>query len=263
MKHPVKRLVCMLAAIVLLAAMLPTAAMAYTVNFWTELYSTTKAEEKDLIPDIIPSYKPEHIEVDGAPKKISINDFKKYINESGVIYQILGFNTIDTYAPKPTMELPATIPAVPGDDAEYGDEYPIYIAYGPHVHHSEYWFFDKNNHWQYCDECGELFNMHWHRDHDENGICDACSNAIHYYTITLKDMTGGKITLSQEKGELNDRINVTVTPDAGYALKEIRFYNLNDVHSQLVRYEDVPGSEYHFVISVWDIEIEAEFEKVG
>ena len=261
MKHPVKRLVCMLAAIVMLAAVLPTSAMAYTVRFWNELYSTTKAEEDDFISNA--SEHPDPIEVAGAPKKISITDFKKYINESGVIYQILGFNTVDTYDPTPTMELPATIPAAPGDDAEYGDVYEIFIAYGPHVHHSKYWFFDKNNHWQYCDECGARFNMNWHHDYDNNDVCDDCSNPIHYYSIEIKEMTGGKITLSPEKGELNDRINVTITPDAGYRLKEIRFYNKNDVHSQLVRYEDVPGSEYHFVVSVWDIEIEADFEKVG
>ena len=258
MKHPVKRLVCMLAAIVMLAAVLPTSALAYQVHFYSELYSTTKAERDDMIGNA--SYTPDPIEVDGAPRKISINDFKKYINESGVIYQILGFNTWDTYDPTPTMELPATKPPMEGDDAE---KYPIFIAYGPHVHTSKYWVFDKNNHWQYCDLCGARFNMDWHHDYDKNGVCDDCSNDIHYYTIEVKEMTGGKITLSQEKGELNDRINVTVTPDAGYRLKEIRFYNKNDVHSQLIRYEDVPGSEYHFVISVWDIEIEADFEKVG
>lgn len=251
MKHSVKRLVCMLAAIVLLAAVLPTSALAYPVLFQSELYSTTKAEKADLIGNA--SYTPDSIEVDGAPKKISIADFKKYINESGVIYQILGFNTWDTYDPKPTMELPAT-----NSDGYYSD---IYIAYGPHVHHSTVWYSDKNNHWQYCDECGEKFNMNWHHDLDENSVCDECENAIHYYTITLKDMVGGKVTVSQDKAMLNDRVEVTVTPDAGYVLKEIRFYNLNDVHSQLVRYEDVAGSEYHFIVLPWDIEIEADFVK--
>ena len=256
-----KRIACMLAVVLLLVTVLPTAAMAYTVRFWNELYSTTKAEEDDFISNA--SEHPDPIEVDGAPKKISISDFKKYINESGVIYQILGFNTWDTHDPKPTMVLPATKPEIPNDEAGSGDTYYIYIAYGPHVHTSRYWVFDKNNHWQYCDICGEQFNMNWHHDYDNNDVCDDCSNPIHYYSIDIKEMTGGKITLSQDKAELNDRIEVTVTPDAGYRLKEIRFYNKNDVHSQLVRYEDVPGSKYHFITLVWDMEIEAEFEKVN
>lgn len=247
-----KRIACMLAIVLLLVTVLPTAAMAYTVNFSTELYSTTKAEKGDKIGDA--SYAPDPIKVDGAPKKISINDFKKYINESGVVYQILGFNTFFEYDPKPTMELPAT-------DSS-GIYSRIFIAYGPHVHHSKYWVFDKNNHWKYCDECGEQFNMNWHHDYDDNDVCDQCSNPIHYYSIDIKEMTGGKVTLSQDKAELNDRIEVTVTPDAGYRLKEIRFYNKNDVHSQLVCYEDVPGSKYHFITLVWDMEIEADFEKI-
>ena len=72
-------------------------------------------------------------------------------------------------------------------------------------------------------------------------------------------MEHGKIVLSKEKGALDERIDVTVVPDEGYELKEIRFFNLNKVHSQLTRYEDVKGEKYHFIVLPWDIEIEADF----
>ena len=139
----------------------------------------------------------------------------------------------------------------------------ILVTYKWHHHNLQgsQMYFDDNYHWQLCTECGNRAYLSNHTDRDADGKCDFCGNAIRYYNVTVKDAAGGKVTLSANKGAMNGKISVTVTPDAGYHLESIKFFNNNAQHSQLTRYEDKAGSEYHFVILNWDIEVEASFVK--
>ena len=201
---------------------------------------------------------------------IKASDFDKYIRspyERDAYYELAGIGGWEDIIANGNEEL--NIPAFPekGTMEQQNDWYNKYgtilVSYVPHNHSlaNAPWRFDNNFHWKNCSECGRRVFLTWHSDHDEDGICDLCGNAIKYYNITVKDAPGGKVTLSAEKGEMNDRINVTVTPDAGYHLQSIKFFNNNAKHSQLTRWEDKAGSEYHFVILNWDIEVEATFVK--
>ena len=200
---------------------------------------------------------------------IKASDYEKYIHSGDEYYEMVGMNSTMLHEnicnKKESMEVPAY--PINGTMAEQDAWYKLYgditIAYIPHEHDmtDAPWRFDNNYHWKNCTECGRRVFLRWHSDHDENGVCDLCGMEIKYYNVTVKDAPGGKVTLSAEKGEMNDRIGVTVTPDAGYHLQSIKFFNNNEQHSQLTRYEDKAGSEYHFVILNWDIDVEAVFEK--
>ena len=122
-------------------------------------------------------------------------------------------------------------------------------------------YFDDNYHWQLCTECANRVYLANHTDKDNDGKCDFCGNAIRYYNVTVKDTTGGKVTLSANKGAMNGKIGVTVTPDAGYHLEALNFVNANAMHSKRAVWEDTPNAEYHFFIANWDVEVEAIFVK--
>jgi len=259
MKRTFKRILCMVTVIVLVAALLPTAALAaFYIPIYSEIYDNDKAREEDLLMQ--GDYTPDPVVIEDEPVELNVKDFEKFIEQDGKIYKILGINDFESYNPQTKLTIPAPPAATDPSFADWYNQWnSIYLAYGPHTHKSEDWVTTKTNHWQICDECYVQFNMNWHWDRNEDSVCDDCGDPIHYYTITIKEMEGGTVTVSKDKAKLNDTILVTVTPAAGYKLKEVRFYNLNEVHSQLTRYEDVPGSEYHFVVLPWDIEIEADF----
>ena len=137
----------------------------------------------------------------------------------------------------------------------------ILVNYVAHRHNLQgsQMYFDDNYHWQLCTECANRVYLANHTDKDADGKCDFCGNAIRYYNVTVKDATGGKVTLSANKGAMNEKITVTVTPDAGYHLEKLNFVNANAMHSKRAVWEDMPNAEYHFFISNWDVEVEAIF----
>ena len=139
----------------------------------------------------------------------------------------------------------------------------IIVNYVAHRHNLQgsQMYFDDNYHWQLCTECGNRAYLANHTDKDDDGKCDFCGNAIRYYNVTLKDVAGGKVTLSANKGAMGDKITVTVTPDAGYHLEKLNFVNANAMHSKRAVWEDTPNAEYHFFVSNWDVEVEAIFVK--
>ena len=140
----------------------------------------------------------------------------------------------------------------------------ILITYVPHIHSTgNYdWSYDANNHWKYCTRCCAFVYLNWHQDLDNDGTCDVCKQPIVYRNISVNDPEGGKITLSAEKGTVGNRIAVTVTADEGYQLSELRAKNNNDnAFSIRPCFEDVKGSQYHFFLDVWDVEVTAKFEK--
>ena len=146
--------------------------------------------------------------------------------------------------------------------AIYGNSF-IMVNYLFHKHdlQGSQMYFDDNYHWQLCTECANRVYLANHTDKDNDGKCDFCGNAIRYYNVTVKDTTGGKVTLSANKGAMNGKIGVTVTPDAGYHLEKLNFVNANAMHSKRAVYEDTPNAEYHFFIANWDVEVEAIFVK--
>ena len=145
---------------------------------------------------------------------------------------------------------------------EFAESY-IYVTYVNHRHNlaGSPFYFDDNYHWQLCTECSNRVYLANHTDKDNDGKCDFCGNAIRYYNVTVKDTTGGKVTLSADKGAMNDKITVTVTPDAGYHLEKLNLVNANAMHSKRAVWEDTPNAEYHFFIANWDVEVEAVFVK--
>ena len=136
------------------------------------------------------------------------------------------------------------------------------IYYVPHEHGPiTGWHYDANNHWMLCMDCQSLLGLNWHQDVDNNGVCDVCKQPIVYRALTVKPSEGGKVTISAEKGTVGNRVAVTVEPDAGYKLADIRGINNNEMHSVRPCFEDVKGKYYHFIVDVWDVEIQATFVK--
>ena len=262
MKKAVSRLLSLALAIVLAVAAVPTVALAadHVVNFKSELFSSDEILPENYIGLATAVPDPVTISTEkGATFRIA--DFTYLITQNGDLYDLIGLNVDADYSSPATLVIPPR-PTDPAEaavwDALYGT---VYLAYAPHQHHRLWWYTNDTHHIAYCQDCGDRVEMKWHYDRNGNGICDLCGYSIHYYTITVKDMEGGSISLSTEAPVLGERVNVTVTPAEGYVLKEIRFYNKNEEHSQLIRYEDVPGSSYHFIVLPWDIEIEADFVK--
>jgi len=253
-----KRLLSLVIALLLLAT-IPVSAFAIRIDIIEELYTDQKASAEGYYGSAGTAGS---VTISDKPIKVSIDEFEEFIVIDGKKYKVKGLNDSLSYSPKSQLE----IPAPPAEGTPEYDEWfarwgTLYLAYVPHKHESEVWYGDNTHHFQMCDECWDRFNLNLHEDENEDGYCDDCGVEIHYYTITVLEMEGGTVTLSKEKGMLDDRIDVTVTPDDGYVLKGIRFFNLNKQHSQLTCHVDVKGEKYHFIVLPWDIEIEAEFVK--
>ena len=140
----------------------------------------------------------------------------------------------------------------------------VVTVLAPHKHNTgNYsWSYDANNHWKYCTRCAAFVYLNWHSDVDCNGICDVCKQKIVYRKLSVLPSEGGKITLSADKGTVGNRIAVTVTPDPGYKLAELKAHNDNGKdYSNRAIFEDVKGSQYHFILDVWDVEVSAKFVK--
>jgi hypothetical protein len=245
-----KKFLSLITALLILA-MVPMSAFAIKIDIIHEFYEEDKLTDQETVG---------FRDVPQAGTKITADEFADRIKRDGEFWDLKGI--MDNQ--KGSLETELEIPPMPEYGTEEFDEWfakwgAVYVAYGLHIHASDVWYSDRTHHFQMCDDCWTRFNLNLHKDKDEDGICDKCECQIHYYTITVKEMEHGKIVLSKEKGALDERIDVTVIPDEGYVLKEIRFYNLNKQHSQLTRHEDVKGEQYHFIVLPWDIEIEADF----
>ena len=199
-------------------------------------------------------------------KRLNENDFDGFATEEE-FQQALK----DAFNPHIGNQDSINIPAFPMDGSaeeqgawleEYGDNI-ILVNYVFHRHNLQgsQMYFDDNYHWQLCTECGNRAYLANHTDKDADGKCDFCGNAIRNYNVTVKDVTGGKVTLSSDKGAMGDKIMVTITPDAGFHLEKLNLVNANAMHSKRAVWEDTPNAEYHFFVSNWDVEVEAVFVK--
>ena len=141
----------------------------------------------------------------------------------------------------------------------------VMFAYVPHGHKvspDAPWHYDNNNHWKDCETCPCWVLMNYHHDVDNNGKCDQCGSDIVYRNVTVKDSVGGKVKVSANKCVLGDRVAVTVDADPGFKLVSLKGLNDNG-KSYSIRpcFEDIKGSQYHFFVDVWDVEVQAVFEK--
>lgn len=258
------RIVCWVLVLILALSLVPVAALAAeegTTEVVNGVFDSPRAT-KDNLEEVSDPIKVilvgnEKIVVDAA-------DYNALIRHNGAYYDLVGLHTLESL--QANRRPSRTVTLAPYDAMSFEEWYASYaaviLAYVPHVHRpwNDQWFFSDTNHWQYCELCKEVFNMNWHHDKDENDVCDDCQEAIHYYDITVAETTGGKVEVSTDKAKLNERVNVTITPDSGYKVKSIAFYNNNEQHSQVCQYMDVPYSEYHFIVLPWDVEVVVEFE---
>ena len=282
-----KRFVCLLLTLVLSLSLLPVAALAEEgspssggaapdstvigVFVAQEVYDKADANlmspfwinEQTLIP------------ADKKGLTVSASDYDHLIyGEDGKKYDFAGMHLINTMTPE-EMEKTSIyndvtsirIPMFPEDgtqeeqDAWFAKYGYVSVAYGPHECEpsTHAWYASKTNHWRLCKYCWEPCRMNWHSKDTGDGKCTVCENELHYYSVTVTATAGGKVEVNKDKALLNDRIDVTVTPDSGYKIKSVTFYNTNDIHSQLTRWEDGNG-KYHTVVLPWDVEIDVEFE---
>ena len=275
-----KRILCFLLVLAAAVSLLPMTALAAegwdkgAITVAQEVYSEKDATLADefLLHDL------NTLEVGSKSLTISAGDFDTLIYGSdGEKYDLVGMHVFSGKTEKNPEKVSIyntigsiKIPAFPADGTEeeqnaWVDKWGyIILAYGPHEHVAgkDVWYASLTNHWQYCLICNETFNMDWHDEDTGDGICGTCENELHYYTVTVTASAGGKVEVSKDKALLNDRIDVTVTPDAGYQVKSVTFYNTNEIHSQLTRWEDGDG-KYHTIVLPWDVEIEVEFEKAA
>lgn len=260
------RVLALALALVMVVSLFPMAALAAengVVYVFSGVFDSDDAKADSLLY-IDPS---EYDEITVSDKKVVIkaSDYDKILRADNTYYELKGLHTWETLANNEKPKSSVEIDAYSADNAqEWFDENSlVLLAYGTHEHHSDVWYASLTNHWQHCDDCGFLFGMDWHHDEDGDNVCDDCGNEIHYYEITVAESTGGKVTVSKEKAALNDVIDVTITPDDGYQVKSVAFYNDNDVHSQVCQYVDEPGKAYHFTVLPWNVEVVVEFEPVA
>lgn len=265
MKKNLVRILSGVMTLVLILSLLPMAALAAetgTTDVLAGLFGSRRATAESAIA-LDPSFS-ETITVGDKDVVVKASDYEQLISVDGVYYDLIGLHTMESLISGGRPAKSVTLGAY--NAAQFAEWYnsfgTVLLAYGPHEHKAwnNQWFYSLTNHWQYCEICREVFNMNWHHDKDENDVCDECEQAIHYYDITVAETSGGKVEVSTDKARLNDRVDVTITPDSGYKVKSIAFYNNNEQHSQVCQYMDVPYSEYHFIVLPWDVDVVVEFE---
>lgn len=260
MKHSAKRIFSGLIAVLLLAVLPVTALAVVDIPVYNEFYEGTPLtpehyEGADFGEEVDTIY------VGRFGGYIDAEDYDYWVIVDGVRYERVGVANAADFGTADYIIIPPR-PSDPWLAAQWDQVYgELFVTYTRHIHISHGWESSQTNHWCRCVDCGEIYNMNWHWDYNKDDHCDFCTDEIHYYTVTVHEAEGGTVTVSHDKAALNETVQVTVKPDAGYVLKEIRFYNMNKEHSQLVRWEDVPGQEYHLVVLPWDVEIVAEFVK--
>ena len=271
MKHPLPRSLVSVLALVLVLSLLPLGALAAT-NVYQDVFDGRDADFDDYDRVVSSTFLEGIPETGHGPYTISAEDYDYYIRQDGEVYEFLGMGSVTAAGDRridngvesitvPVLPASATTEEVLAWINEYWD---ISLAYGPHKHtpFQGKWFSNATNHWQVCGQCLTVYNMNWHWDLDEDGICDDCGMEILRYPITLPEVSGGSLTLSQKDGAYNDVVEVTVEAAPGYALRQLHFYRLEgEQRFELIRWEDAPGTQYHFLMPFYPVVIEAEFEK--
>ena len=73
------------------------------------------------------------------------------------------------------------------------------------------------------------------------------------YTITVAETTGGTVTADKTEAKEGETVNLTVTPDEGYMLSELK---VNDIVIEGTSFE-MPGRDVVITAEFWDIDNEA------
>lgn len=279
------RMLALALAIVMAVSLLPVAAMAAEpwnayVDQWCYESKDNVLGDLDKVTDFGFWYIPE---LTGTSNTVNRKDFEQIMTGSdGYLYELVGMHGITTKAWENAAHTPiangktsVTVKPAPHPDdyatleeyeaayakwAENNTDYVI-IAYAPHVHVYDGWQISNTNHWRYCYKCNANFlEMNWHHDLNGDDKCDECEMDIVYYDITVAEATGGKVTLEGDKDSTaayNDKVTVNVEADSGYKVQDVRFYKVREDGSkaQIVRYIDMPGKTYSFVMPNFDVEI--------
>lgn len=279
------RILALALVFVMAVSLLPMAALAAEpwnayVDQWCYESKDNVLGDLDKVTDFGFWYIPEFT---GTSNTINRQDFEQVMTGSdGYLYDLVGMHaitgrTLENIAHEPIANGKTSVTVKPHPlsvdyvtEEEYEAAYAkwaenntdyVILAYAPHVHVYDGWEITNTNHWRFCCKCKENFlEMNWHFDHDSDGKCDECEFEIVYYDITVAEATGGKITLEGDKDSTaayNDKITVTVEADAGYKVKDVRFYKVREdgSRSQIMRDIVMPGKTYSFVMPNFDAEI--------
>ena len=260
-----KRSATLALSLVLMCSLIPLGASAHT----SDVYQGGYFREDPKFSDVfwIKDYKP----METGNKKVTINKdtFGEFCDIGGTLYEFAGIGLVpkDDNVKVEDGKASLDIPVMPKDPVKRQEWIKTYasviVGYTPHQHDVRHApvFADNNNHWKVCLKCQREIGMNWHHDVDNDGVCDECHQPIFYRYVTVKDAPGGKVEISKDKCMLNNRVNITVTPDEGYKLADIRGINNNDRLSIRPCIVDQKGSQYHMIVDVWDVEIQPTFVK--
>ena len=85
------------------------------------------------------------------------------------------------------------------------------------------------------------------------------SSRPHRYSISmLRDLTGGKISVSPSRAERGELVTITATPDSGYELSKLE---VRDSEGRALELREKGDGKYTFTMPQKNVEIEAAFTK--
>ena len=289
MKHPkIRRFIRSALVLVLILSVLPLSAMAYQTLIYNKFYDSADARFADEDNVVYREFIDALEDTEDGGFTIGILESGLQLEHDGKLYEFMGFGSrLDPDLPCIDNGVTSvTIPELPENAT--GEEERLWLlryseltaAYAPvqpkdepdkepdkkpeahvHVPDESRWFNSDTNHWRICKTCGQYCSMDWHHDENGDGKCDQCGMTILRYPIKVLECEGGRITVSQKDGAYRDVVDVTVETNPGYAFKQIHFFKLDEKRHELIRWEDVHGSRYHFDMPFYEVEIEAEFVK--
>ncbi len=253
MKKNLVRVLAFLLVLMLALGLLPLGAFAYDVYIYEQPYKSTDtvyAEDYGFSQIDTKTFP------DGTSATIKASSYDNLIYVGSELFELRGLYDYNHYYSNPTekIELKSSI-TVSGHAI-------LDLMYTAHDHDLSCWYYDDNVHFKHCLECDELFVVqNWHRDGDEDRVCDICGGTIPYHDITVVDSEGGKVAADETSAPYRARVNVSVEPENGYELKKIRFFKVRDDGSkqEIVRHQK--GNGYYFDVPTYDVEIVAEFLK--
>lgn len=112
--------------------------------------------------------------------------------------------------------------------------------------------YDELTHSRICPECKFVLETDGHNH--INGICDSCGNKKNFTITVPETVQGGKITADKEIANVGDTVTLTIKPDNGFELKDVR-----------VTYGDginVDFSDNQFTMPADDVTVDAVFSQI-
>lgn len=255
MKKNLVRILALALVLILALGLIPMGAFAATATIFKKGYNAEKPSV-DTFQNDWEDFGDE-IRTGVGDITVKASEYSNLYLFGGVLYELQGFvdgAKTDWSNPENAIQFTNSVTLKDGDKATLG--------YALHGHDLTCWIYDDNVHWKHCEECGEQFVIqNWHQDLNKDKTCDICGGPIRYYDITVVDVEGGKVTVSETSAPYRTRVNVTVEAESGYELHKVRFFKVRDNGSkqEIVRYQN--GTDYYFEMPTYDVEVVAEFVK--